>query len=234
MREGVLSGRCVALTFDDGDASMAQYVEPYLRNYDLPATFFINSAYLERPKSYWFPILTYLSASAPERLPEELGAAAAQLRTTKDPAYYQRVREQVEDLAGSVPGLESRTVSREWLATLPPELFAIGLHGHEHQRFSMMSAEWQRRDLECNITELSQYTAYRPIFALPFGKSQDGSPETFRIAEELGLDVVLANGGVNLGSEGPWLRVPSDNVAMPAHLDRIVLESQFPRLAALV
>lgn len=234
LKEGRLLGRCVALTFDDGDASVAEHVAPYLCSRNLPATFFINTAYVGQAVSYWFPIFAYLSSGhAADNMSDALKTAASKLRMMKDPVRYRDVREQVERLAVYVPGLQSRVVSVKWLSSLDPRLFTIGLHGHEHQRFSMMPSEWQRRDLEQNISALSRFPAYVPIFAVPFGRRQDWSEETVSIAQSLGLDVVLADGGVNLGKTGPWLRVPSDNAFMPEHLQRAILASQFPRLAAL-
>lgn len=234
LKEHRLSGRCVALTFDDGDASIAEYVAPYLLSRNLPATFFINTAYIGRAASYWFPIFTYLSSDlSASVMPAALKAAASQLRTTKDARFYQNTRKQIERLAEIVPGLSERVVSAEWLSMLDRRLFTIGLHGHEHQRFSLMPAEWQRRDLALNMSVLSQFPGYVPIFALPFGRRHDWSDETLDIAQDLGLDVVLADGGINLGMTGPWLRVPSDNSPMPDHLRRAILTSQFPRLAAL-
>src|SRR5207247_9634542 len=70
--------------------------------------------------------------------PTELRDAALQLRLTNDPRFYDDVRKRIEALAPLVPGLASRLVSSRWLSTLDGEQLAIGAHGHEHQRFSMM------------------------------------------------------------------------------------------------
>jgi peptidoglycan/xylan/chitin deacetylase (PgdA/CDA1 family) len=211
---GALRGPCAALTFDDGDASMAKYVVPALRQRDLPATFFINSAYLDCKRSYWFPILSYLcnvedknlQAILPQRLKDE----ALQLRTTNDPSFYNAVRKRIEELASWVPNLESRLITTRWLADLDGDQFAIGAHGHEHQRFSMMSAEWQHNDLRENVRVLSQFQAYRPVFAVPFGRPSDWTNQTIRIARQQGLEVVLANGGLNARSGETYQRIPSD------------------------
>jgi peptidoglycan/xylan/chitin deacetylase (PgdA/CDA1 family) len=209
---GTLKGRCVALSFDDGDASIAEYVVPFLRSAGVPATFFVNTAYRKAPLAYWFPILSYLSANnghCPDFTPE-LKKQAEQLRHTKDPVLYNDVRLKLEALADAVPYLENRLVTEEWIATLDGEQFAIGAHGHEHQRFSMMSPAWQRENLQKNLELLREFRAYRPIFAVPFGRSGDFTEDTLLIARELGLGVVLADGGINLKSEDCLKRVPSD------------------------
>ena len=211
---GVLRGSCAALTFDDGDASVSQYVAPMLRTRGLPATFFINSAYLDGRRSYWFPILSYLCTvedpKLREALPVELKEKALQLRATNDPIFYREVRDRIEQLASLLPNLAARLISTEWIEKLDGEQFAIGAHGHEHQRFSMMPSEWQLDDLRENIRVLSQFQAYRPIFAVPFGRPWDWSNETIRIVRDQGLEVVLADGGLNVGPRETYRRIPSD------------------------
>ena len=46
MYDNALQGECVAITFDDGDKSNLEAME-ILKRHNIPATFFINSAYLE-------------------------------------------------------------------------------------------------------------------------------------------------------------------------------------------
>jgi len=213
-KRGRLNGACVSLTFDDGDISMAEHVLPYMRQHNLPATFFINSAYLDGKRTYWFPVLAYFSANEEARrqanLPAGLLGKALQIRRTNDVSFYNEVRSCVEQFASFIPNLGSRLVSTEWLSSLDGEQFAIGAHGHEHQRFSMMSADWQRNDLRENVRHLSQFRAYRPVFAVPFGRACDWTEETIRFAHDQNLEVVLADGGVNIASAPFYRRIPSD------------------------
>jgi peptidoglycan/xylan/chitin deacetylase (PgdA/CDA1 family) len=211
LSQGSLRGACASLTFDDGDASMSEHVWPLLRGRNLPATFFINSAYLDGRRSYWFPISVYLSAHE-ESNPSsaELKEWALQLRRTDDPKLYNELRSRIEQLASLVPDLGSRLVSPAWLSSLDGEQFSIGAHGHEHQRFAMMPAEWQRNDLQENVRQLSQFKAFRPVFAVPFGHAHDWTPDTLRIARDQKLEVVLAAGGVNVAAGDCYRRIPAD------------------------
>jgi peptidoglycan/xylan/chitin deacetylase (PgdA/CDA1 family) len=218
-KAGNIRGRCVALTFDDGDVSVADYVVPLLRQRKLPATFFVNTAYLDRDCSYWFPVLSYACPPLSARLREE----ALKLRTTDDPIYYDHVRRKVEQLSVAVPKLNSRLASAEWLADLDGDQFAIGAHGHEHERYSMMPADWQRADLSRNVEILSQFRAYRPLFAVPFGRPWDWNRTTLEIARELGLEVLLADGGVNLERSDLYRRQPADSKTARALLADAVL-----------
>jgi len=210
-----LRGPCAALTFDDGDVSMQEHVLPLLRKHGLPATFFINSAYLDGCGSYWFPILNWLllnpDAWRGNGLPREFESHALKLRQTSDPMFYGEWRTRIEQLAPLVPNLGARLVSSDWLDSLDGDQFAIGAHGHEHERFSMMPKEWQLNDLTNNVKFLSKFRSYRPIFAVPFGRGQDWTEETLCIARDSGLDVVLADGGINVSTSYKYRRIPSDS-----------------------
>ena len=215
LKSGSLRGACAALSFDDGDISVAEHVVPLLRRLNLAATFFINTAYLDDCCSYWFPILSYLraveDAEGRSVLSDDLRGKALQLRLTNDPRFYNEVRTKIEELGSLVPNLDSRLVSAEWLSSLDGDQFAIGAHGHEHQRFSLMPSEWQRNDLRKNVEALTSLRGYRPIFAVPFGRAHDWTEETIRIAREQGLDIVLADGGINFTSGALYRRIPSDD-----------------------
>lgn len=216
IESGNLRGRCAALTFDDGDRSMADYVAPLLLHLRLPATFFINTGYLRGDSTYWFPVMAYAGA----HLPHELKQCGQQLRLTDDPDLYRSCRALIEHYAGKVPSLNDRLVTPDWLARLDGVHFAIGAHGHEHQRYAMMTAEWQRDDLRTNLAALRDFRGFRPIFALPFGKPGDVSADIGPIAREEKLEVVLAGGGINSGERPFYDRIPADNVAIKSVVRR--------------
>ncbi len=215
LKRGCLHGPCASLSFDDGDISIAQHVVPYLRQRGLPATFFINSAYLDGRCTYWFPILSYLcaveDAGGPAILSGHLRERALKLRLTADARYYNEVRTEIEKFASLVTNLSSRLVSADWLSGLDGDQFSIGAHGHEHQRFSLMPVRWQQNDLRKNVEALARFRGYRPIFAVPFGRPHDWSEETIHVARNEALDIVLADGGINLAAGEFYRRIPSDN-----------------------
>lgn len=215
LRDGTLRGGCVSLTFDDGDTSMADHVVPLLRQRGLPAMFFINLSDSDEAPPIWPLVLSYLlrqtdGTNRPTGFTVELEEKARQLRRTTDPKFYNEVRRAVEGLAPLPPSARPKLVTMDWLKSLDGEQFALGAHGREHQRFSMMSAEWQRKNLADNVRFLSQFQAFRPIFAVPFGRPWDWTPETIKIAHDQKLSVVLADGGVNVTSGDYYYRIPSD------------------------
>jgi peptidoglycan/xylan/chitin deacetylase (PgdA/CDA1 family) len=215
LNRGDLNGANAALTFDDGDSSVAEYIVPSLLRQELPATFFINTAYLDGMTSYWFPILTYFNAHDDRAqavgLTEDLLVEAQHLRQISDPQFYERVRTQLEQFAPYIPDLKTRLVSQGWLSELDETQFSIGAHGHEHQRFSMMPGDWQRKNLRKNVEILRQFPAYRNLFAIPFGRRHDWSEETISIARAFELEIILADGGINVGPAESIQRIPSDS-----------------------
>lgn len=226
LNDGTLHGHHVALTFDDGDISMAEHVLPLLRRLDLPATFFVNTAYLEQRSAYWFPILNILASRRDlafnEPTTEAYRALSDALRRTNDRKWYDSVRRSVEAQSHLLPELQNRLVSHDWLASLDPAQFAIGVHGHEHQRFSMMNPAWQHRDLRTCVETLSTFPAFKPVFAVPFGRPHDWAPETLRVAFDLGLSVVLADGGINHSPTSAFRRIPSDSVTLAPRIQATI------------
>jgi peptidoglycan/xylan/chitin deacetylase (PgdA/CDA1 family) len=207
-----LPGACAAITFDDGDPSVADYCVPLLERKGIPATLFLNSACFEGAGHYWFSILTFLQQQEVHRpgAPAELGRMSHELRTTRDPVVYAALRARAELLGNEARIPERRCVSPEWLGRLDEGLFAIGAHGHQHERYALMSTEWQRRDLRRNFELLRQFRCFRPMFAFPFGRPHDYNRATLETAAENGLIIWAAAGGINVSERSVGLRIPSD------------------------
>ena len=50
----------VAVTFDDGFADTYRYAFPILRRYQIPATVFVSTGYVETGEPFWFELASYL------------------------------------------------------------------------------------------------------------------------------------------------------------------------------
>lgn len=209
---GQLTGRNAAITFDDGDVSL-QTVLPILTVLGIPATFFINSAYLENQTADFVRILNLFqnendSGAADDAIRSiELKA----FRNTDDPDYYTEKTNLLSELYLQYPQKKRFYIDNDFLANLDGEQFHIGLHGHEHHRHALKSEEWQKENIERNIRYLSDFRSYEPIFAVPFGRRHDWNRDTLKICLEKQLSFLLHEGGINYGSNLLIQRIPSDN-----------------------
>ncbi len=213
LKTGQIKKTTVCITFDDGDRTVAEYIVPMMEKHGIPATFFINSAYLDNNgPGYWFNIYNYFANGDQQQkeVAEKVSNSYSLLRNTMDPETYREHRGIVEEIARWMSEDVHFYVSRNFLASLNPGYFEIGLHGHEHQRFSMLTEEEQRANLVKNIEQLSGLEQFRPIFALPFGKPSDLNETTRKIVRELDLELVLSDGGINRNHDSEIKRIPAD------------------------
>jgi len=217
-----------SITFDDGDQSLEQYVYPALVKRQIPATFFINTAYLEELKGNWFNIFRYLENSplAEIYLTEELWQKFITARKTMNSNEYDSICSELEAFASKLPDDVHFYVNKEFLKNIDSTLIHLGLHGHEHQRFSMKTIDWQRQDIQKNIDELKQYPSYVPIFSIPFGKPHDWTQETLKLAYSFGLTPVLSNSGYNVKYDQAIMQITCDDRSIEEMLENL---SPFPK-----
>jgi peptidoglycan/xylan/chitin deacetylase (PgdA/CDA1 family) len=70
-QEGKICARAVAITFDDGYANNLHQAKPLLEKYQIPATVFVATGYLEKPSEFWWDELENIVLQ-PGKLPEQL------------------------------------------------------------------------------------------------------------------------------------------------------------------
>jgi len=70
-RKGGLPAKSVAITFDDGYANNLYRALPLLEKYEMPATFFLTTGYLNQQREFWWDELEQIILH-PRKLPEQL------------------------------------------------------------------------------------------------------------------------------------------------------------------
>jgi len=197
----------VVLTFDDGDKSILDGVIPFLESENIPASFFINSAYFDSNEACWTDTPLYLSVLEDS---STLLDKTVFLRNTTSKEQYSAEASFLENNINSLVERYNRYLDMSSLKKLNQELFTIGLHGHEHQRFCHYDYEWQLSNLQKNIDAISGLNNYIPVFAIPFGKKLDWDKNTLKACRELNLTPLYANGGYNTCANPIGHRIPAD------------------------
>lgn len=224
--EGNLNGTKIVLTFDDGDRSVGEFIIPFLTEKRIPASFFINTAYPEEKKGYWFNIYHYLINKHPELINEEIKHQVFLIRNTKDSKVYKEAIEFIQNLEGYIEEENPFYMKLDYWKSLDPELFSVALHGHEHFRFSMLNSEEKKRNIKRNLEMVSDFESFIPFIAFPHGKPHDWDIESLNEALKHGLTPLLANGGYNSSfKNGALLRFSVDNVNLKDLMENL---SPFP------
>lgn len=212
---GSLAGSCVAITIDDGDSSVKSNIAPLLKKYNCPATIFITSSYLDCKQLHFSYIVRYLANSPdPEKrayINNAMKQMVKQLRMTDDTSEYEKERNKIEKLSKLIPEKHTLFLNKEDIKALDPEIFDIGLHGNEHQRFSMMDAAWQEDAIAKNISALKDLENFCPIFAVPFGSARDWNESTVSACIKYKVAMLTCTGGINLTKDILYKRVFADS-----------------------
>ncbi len=206
----------VAITFDDGFKSIEENVIPLLQKYNIPATFFVNTAYIGTNKASWAAIGNYFfySKELKDKINFDYLEKKYILRNTTDCNEYNILRNEIECLHQYLPENFSFFTNFEFLRNLNCELFTIGLHGHEHQRHSMLSDEIQNYNITENYKILAKLPNFIPFYAIPYGKPFDWNNHTLDLCKKLSLKILSAHGGINKNTKFMKIinRIPADSL----------------------
>ena len=82
-KTGTIPPRAVVITFDDGYADNLHQAKPVLDHYNIPATIFVSTGYLDRATGFWWDTLEEFLLQ-PGQLPEELA-----LTINEQPYHWQ-------------------------------------------------------------------------------------------------------------------------------------------------
>lgn len=243
-----LSRHCFHLTFDDGFREMYDVVVPILQQAGVPATFFLNTAYLDGGGLAHYNALSvlldrlqslhsHLSAAARGRV-ESLLPAATGGRTT--------LRERVLSIgypqASLVPALAAACevdldryvreacphLTSDQVVAMLEKGFSIGGHGHDHLLYSELPLSQQLAQTRSNMQFLGVRFHVNPrAFAFPHtDRGVEGAFFRTVFSESL-LDVSFGTAGL-VSHFHPWNieRMTMEKTSAPAAR---ILALQFAR-----
>ncbi|MDO8362934.1 MAG: polysaccharide deacetylase family protein [Actinomycetota bacterium] len=177
-----LPERALWLTFDDGDASVAQVALPLLRERGMVATAFLCGAWIGTDEPPWWQVLEAAVA------PSELVATRIALKRGPDQERRRRIEQMQQALAAAGPPSVGQQWSEgdvhEWLAAGNE----VGNHSWDHPCLDRCDDEEQRRQVRLAHERLSRLIG-APVdtFAWPNG---DASPAALAELQALGYRLV--------------------------------------------
>ena len=173
----------VALTFDDDLPSHTLHVLPALRQFDLPATFFLSGRVLHGRAGYWFQYLEgLLVAHGQDRTASLLGVTdigvSSLMRACEANAA---LRERVCELAADLPAPE--VLNRDAFAALAKAGMTLGFHTVDHDVVPDLPDAALAHAVSSGRSELVAAGAIRVrYFAYPHGKADERSAAAVRQA----------------------------------------------------
>jgi peptidoglycan/xylan/chitin deacetylase (PgdA/CDA1 family) len=207
MRKGrALPKRAVAVTFDDGFRDSLTTARPILETYDVPATFYVTSGFVDgSARPYEHLLAQYVNTVEYVRLQwdgtekewrldgqQKREDCYRAIKSIGKPLSSSRRRRLLANLRPRLN--DSIDVSRACPKYMSPSevsrmarhpLFTIGAHTHTHPLLSSLSSEEARTEIQGSLERLREMTN-SPIrhFSYPYGGC---TYETIEIAKNLGF-----------------------------------------------
>ena len=209
-----LPPRAIAVTFDDGYIDTYTQALPMLQATGISATVFVASGQVGSQREYWWDNLERILLR-PDRLPEQLSLTIegrSYVWTTSSQTMRERARAEIFDLVKPLVShkreaildelsvwaglsIEGRSqyyvVDREALYELAANPgITIGAHTVTHASLAHLSFEVQKNEIETSRAELEDWLSQPvSIFAYPYGKVGDYSPDTVQLVRNAGFKI---------------------------------------------
>ena len=219
----------VVLTFDDGYKNNYTGAFPILKKYDIPATIFVMTGFIDRTTYLWSDRLEYIIETAPsenieffwekDRLSLELYSNTAKIKSFQTIRNYLKELSESQKLSFIEKLQQFLGIEYDW-SKIPEQLMpltweqinemkesgiiSIGSHTVTHPILSQCTLEQQRYELRHSQMRIRQETGTEcNLFAYPNGRITDFNSETIRLLQELNYlgAVTVVHGYVTKNSD---------------------------------
>lgn len=230
-----LPANSVVITFDDGYESNCKLGYPILKKFDLPATIFVTTGFLDGSDMLWFQRVDLaLGRSRKEALEWKINGRTLRLhlgtRELRQQSLVQLMPELKQlpdaDLLDEVDRLErALEVNPPTLADLPAPmrpltwdmtcemnesgLIEIGGHTHTHPILSRCDSLTMRAEITTCRDRILAETGHMPAsFAYPNGGEDDFTRETVLLVREAGYKCACSTIRARVGDDAPMFQLP--------------------------
>lgn len=250
-RRRPLPKRATLVTFDDGYRDNFTQAAPILKQYGVPAIYFISTAAIKTRELFWWDKLAWilkqtwadratlfgsaldLSAGGRQQVLQCLTEHFKRTDASTRRLLLQELQQELK--VDSVPHeiADSTWMTLEQVCTLKDYGISVGCHTVSHPCLSRLDPEAQEQELQQSKTELESWTGRACVsVAYPFGGAEHFNADTTAIARRLGfqLGFSLIRGVDRLDSLDPWALC---RFIAPSDLDSFALWLTFPRFMGL-
>jgi peptidoglycan/xylan/chitin deacetylase (PgdA/CDA1 family) len=190
LEAAVRSGRerHVMLTFDDGYRDNYEIAFPILRAYGLPATFFVTTGFLDRPRAAWWDEIAWMvrhGTASPADPQAEIARLTARYKQLPGPLAERFLDELAEQTgAGRCPPAIGAGAWMTWdmVREMRAGGMSIGGHTVNHPILAGLPAARQEHEVRrCAARLEAELGEPMSLFAYPVGSRTAFSAETARI-----------------------------------------------------
>ena len=220
--------RCVVITFDDGFLDNYKLAGPVLKKYNLPATVFLTTDFINNQTIPWFIKFRFafmttekenirmqdgeLVLNFPLTTSQEKFSASnrfmAHLRGLTDPVRAHWLDSIFDELGiHDFSCLENMMLNWDQIREMSKQGFSFGAHTVSHPVLSQLDVERATQEIADSKKIIESYLDKTVIsFAYPFGKLDDFSIELTQVLETLGFRcAVTTENDANNRNTNPFL-----------------------------
>jgi peptidoglycan/xylan/chitin deacetylase (PgdA/CDA1 family) len=193
----------VAICFDDGYQGVYSQAYPILQDYQIPATVFINGAFMHRREVHLRLKLEWIADHVPW---DQLTRCLPDLHSQRSLIELNRMQispataTTIDQLCLASGGeqLNHLYLSEETLRLMDPSLMAVGSHGYSHRWLAHLDYAEQERELLSGRDAIQHLPHAIPYVAIPFGTPQSYNTDTLELLKRHFHGILLsAYGGIN-------------------------------------